>query len=632
MSFRKDELINKIIDLGIELDENIKWDNTKLIKKLGDYTLSKIDKVSWGKKFMQSMETVQLCKHLKDEIKNFDISPLESEDYVAEFKINGMRCLDGTSVLLCSDGIERTIKDIVDNKLPVEVLSYNEATQQNEFKPITMWMHNGKKVRSQWVIVGNMPNTLKNLKVTKDHKIFTKNRGYIEAQYITKDDEMLFSYLGCNNSQKQVLLGSFLGDGYISVEKRSPYNYKYRLVMSHGSKQLEYLKLKNNTFGVFSRPIKSYTSGYGSTCYKTATKPLWDINKYITNNSQSHKSHITRDILEELDWLGWAIWYLDDGNLNANRDMNIKISNKVCRASLALCRYSDEECLLVQEFLKDKFGLGSSIVKSKGVYNILTIDTESSPKFFENIAKYVPKCMNYKLPPEFRDVEKVAWWEDTKLVHNSVFIKGVTVREHPHSDPKIERLAAGKDCYDIEVEGNHNFYANNILVHNCIILYDPEESFSFFSRKESVETFLNTEFTKKIYLIKDGIVKEPQDFKNKFPLRFALDCEITVDGDTEFEGQSYENMEDYLQAVLGSLPARAKDFQLNGHKLKFTIFDVLYFEKNPSGPPPEYKFEYDDKELTNEDIKWVEHHFERFLLACGHKSKKSKAIPKLLYK
>jgi ribonucleoside-diphosphate reductase alpha chain len=32
---------------------------------------------------------------------------------------------------------------------------------------------------------------------------------------------------------------------------------------------------------------------------------------------------------------------------------------------------------------------------------------------------------------------------------------------------KIERLKENKTVYDITVEGNHNFYGNGILVHNC---------------------------------------------------------------------------------------------------------------------------------------------------------------------
>ena len=34
---------------------------------------------------------------------------------------------------------------------------------------------------------------------------------------------------------------------------------------------------------------------------------------------------------------------------------------------------------------------------------------------------------------------------------------------------KIKKLNYTEDVYDIEVDKNHNFYANGILVHNCEI-------------------------------------------------------------------------------------------------------------------------------------------------------------------
>lgn len=37
----------------------------------------------------------------------------------------------------------------------------------------------------------------------------------------------------------------------------------------------------------------------------------------------------------------------------------------------------------------------------------------------------------------------------------------------------IECLDIKEDVYDIQVSDNNNFFANNILIHNCIIIDDP---------------------------------------------------------------------------------------------------------------------------------------------------------------
>ena len=93
-NFRSDRLEEAIHSYGIPFDENIKWDNEKMIKLLGDYFISlEPDKYSWGTKYVQSLSTPMLCRHMKDDIDKFKVSPLESEDYVVENKLNGMRCI-----------------------------------------------------------------------------------------------------------------------------------------------------------------------------------------------------------------------------------------------------------------------------------------------------------------------------------------------------------------------------------------------------------------------------------------------------------------------------------------------------------------------------------------------------------
>lgn len=93
-NFRADHLEQAIHSYGIPFDESVKWDNEKMIKLLGDFFINlEPEKYSWGTKYVQSLSTVMLCKHMKDDIDKFPVSPLESKDYVAETKLNGCRCI-----------------------------------------------------------------------------------------------------------------------------------------------------------------------------------------------------------------------------------------------------------------------------------------------------------------------------------------------------------------------------------------------------------------------------------------------------------------------------------------------------------------------------------------------------------
>ena len=92
-NFRTDKLEEAIHTYGLELRDDISWDNSRMIKALGDYFMSlEPDKYSWAAHYIQSIDTVMLCKHLKEVIDQMDFNPMESEDYVAEMKMNGMRC------------------------------------------------------------------------------------------------------------------------------------------------------------------------------------------------------------------------------------------------------------------------------------------------------------------------------------------------------------------------------------------------------------------------------------------------------------------------------------------------------------------------------------------------------------
>lgn len=152
----------------------------------------------------------------------------------------------------------------------------------------------------------------------------------------------------------------------------------------------------------------------------------------------------------------------------------------------------------------------------------------------------------------------------------------------------------------------------------CIACYSPETGFEFFSRRESSLDYLNGNFTDKFLFINNGLITKPQDYKGKFNYRFVIDGELLINSSENDLGTMDVSIEDYIQGVLGSGASRAHAFQKDGHRLEMTVFDVLYFEKSPKIPcewTPTY--EYGERELTLEDIQWVEQHYEKYLTSAG---------------
>lgn len=151
-----------------------------------------------------------------------------------------------------------------------------------------------------------------------------------------------------------------------------------------------------------------------------------------------------------------------------------------------------------------------------------------------------------------------------------------------------------------------------------LLVYSPESGFEFFSRRESVSNYLNSSFTDKFLFINNGLITEPKDYIGKFPLRFVLDGELLIESSDKDLDLSGLSIEDYIQGVLGSSPERARNFQKDGHLLKMVVFDVLYFEKNPSKETDwEPKYCYEERELNEDSIEWVEEHFSDYLRSAG---------------
>ena len=163
-----------------------------------------------------------------------------------------------------------------------------------------------------------------------------------------------------------------------------------------------------------------------------------------------------------------------------------------------------------------------------------------------------------------------------------------------------------------------------------MVVFDPDYGFEIFSRRESVKTFLNNRFTDKLLFIQNGLIREPQDYKGTFNYRFILDCGITVgSGNMILDGVEYSNAEDLLQSLLGGGGERSKNLQKKGYSLVFNGFDVLWFEENPQPIAREdlFKFMYGEKEVTPDDVKWIQSYFKNYLLTSGFVDKNGAPMP-----
>lgn len=98
-------------------------------------------------------------------------------------------CVTGDTVVATETGNER-IKDLVEKfniESPVKVLSFNILTGDLELQPVTF----AGLTREHAEIIEIELDTGQVLKLTPDHKVYTTNRGYVKANDISSDDDIV---------------------------------------------------------------------------------------------------------------------------------------------------------------------------------------------------------------------------------------------------------------------------------------------------------------------------------------------------------------------------------------------------------------------------------------------------------
>ena len=100
--------------------------------------------------------------------------------FMSTVKLHG--CFEKNTLVTLANGENEKISNL---QTGTYILTYNTKTNKQEIKQILNVIN--KNLVKEWCKLTFDNN--KELICTKDHKIYTKNRGYIEAQYLTSDDE-----------------------------------------------------------------------------------------------------------------------------------------------------------------------------------------------------------------------------------------------------------------------------------------------------------------------------------------------------------------------------------------------------------------------------------------------------------
>ena len=157
-----------------------------------------------------------------------------------------------------ADGTTEKIGKIVNQKMDVEVLSYDPETDRIVPRKVVNWFNNGPAEQFlQFTVEKSGGNGKSQFAATPNHLIRTPG-GWTEAGDLIAGDRVLAAEPHrLSDQQFQVVLGSLMGDGNLSPNRRDRNGVRFRL--GHGAKQVEYLEWKTALMGNIKHSVSPKT-------------------------------------------------------------------------------------------------------------------------------------------------------------------------------------------------------------------------------------------------------------------------------------------------------------------------------------------------------------------------------------
>jgi len=364
-------------------------------------------------------------------------------------------CFHYNTRVTLADGTQEKIGKIVNQKMAVEVLSYDPETDRIVPRKIVNWFDNGPTDEFlQFTVAKSGRNGRAQFAATANHLIRTPG-GWREAgELLAGDRVMVTEPHRLSSQQMQVVLGSLMGDGNLSPNRRDRTGVRFRL--GHGPKQVDYLDWKVSLFANIG--CSRRTSATGAVFADFTPLPELDELRQAVYFGDG-KKHLSEEYLKALTPLALAIWYMDDGCFTVrSKGVQERTQGGSGRIDICVDAMSIGTRDRMVDYLRDTHGLDVKLI-TRGVraQQVIQFSTAASAAFQEIVAPWVHPSMEYKLLPRFRGLFRL----EPEFVAPSERPVPARILDI-HVKPKTRSMHR----FDIEVEGNHNYFVDGVMVHN----------------------------------------------------------------------------------------------------------------------------------------------------------------------
>jgi len=328
-------------------------------------------------------------------------------------------CFDYNSEVNLANGKKEKIGDIVTQKIPVQVLSFNRDNKKFESKRIVNWYDNGKTDAFLHFKVDSYRHGRKHqFACTQNHQLLTPE-GYRSAGELQEGDKLMTTVPYYTSPvREQVIWGSLLGDGGLLRARSTSPDQEVQL----------------RPYQLWKHSLLNQSPEVQNPSESPLSQELAVIEEVEASNTYA--------LTERLKPLAIAIWYMDKG-LFDNMAKQCAID---CRTMLMEKRQA-----IYQWFNHHHI---SPRLDSQGFFQF---DREETQKLHKMIAPYVHPAMSDKLLPAMRMGFEPIRFKAQKVLR-AVPMRILEIRRKMHQQPSHR--------FDLEIEDNHNYVVDGVVVHN----------------------------------------------------------------------------------------------------------------------------------------------------------------------
>jgi recombination protein RecA len=355
-------------------------------------------------------------------------------------------CFHYNTRVVLADGSRTKIGKIVNQRLPVSVLSWDPTTGKIEPRRVVNWFDNGRTDHFIQFEVEGGRSGRRRFAATENHVIFTP-KGRARAGDLEVGAEVLVSVKDykLTGEQWQVILGGSFGDG--SLRQVGTHAAAFRV--GHGEAQKDYLRWKRGMLAPFASEIRRTGRGWG---FDTLAMPaLAELRGAYYGEGGGRRA--VDAILDRLDARGLAVWYADDGSFMGSFERWGK-----GKAGLYNPALSGDSRRRVQA-LFERLGIGRPRDDGRGFW----LDSTQTSRLHTLVAPYVHPSMDYKLHPSQRG--RFTWhspFDDAKL-EDRERLRAVPARVLRRY---VKPPTRATHRFDLEIEGHHTYLVDGVVVHN----------------------------------------------------------------------------------------------------------------------------------------------------------------------